>query len=87
MALFSITYDLIAEKDYDALIERLKELDTVKVQLSQWLMNADNTAREVKDHLARYLDEDDKLMVVEFSKKPAFTRANSGTNDWLNRFF
>lgn len=31
MALFSVTYDLIKEKDYDALIGHLKELDTVKV--------------------------------------------------------
>jgi len=31
MALFTITYDLIADKNYDILINRLNELDTVKV--------------------------------------------------------
>ncbi|MCP5365844.1 MAG: CRISPR-associated protein Cas2 [Hyphomicrobiales bacterium] len=87
MALFSVTYDLIAEKDYDALIKRLNELDTVKVQLSQWLLSADNTAAEVKSHLAQYVDDDDKLMVIEFNKKPAYTKAIKGTNDWLDRFF
>ena len=87
MALFSITYDLVAEKDYDRLTDRLKELDTVKVQLSHWLLSADNSTIEVKDHLAGYIDEDDKLMVIEFSKKPAFTKAFQGTSNWLSRFF
>ena len=87
MALFSVTYDLIKEKDYDRLINRLKELDTVKVQLSQWFLSAENTATEIKDHLAQYVDDDDKLMVVEFSKRPQFTKAIKGTNDWLSKFF
>ena len=84
MALFSITYDLIKDKDYGSLIDRLSELDTVKVQLSQWFLSANNTALEIKDHLAQYLDDDDKLMVVEFSKRPQFTKAFKGTNDWIN---
>ncbi|TFL17252.1 hypothetical protein [Jannaschia formosa] len=87
MALFSVTYDLIAAKDYDALIDRLKELDTVRVQASHWLLSVDNTAKEVKDHLAQYIDDDDKLMVIEFSKKPVFTKANAGTNAWLGAHF
>jgi hypothetical protein len=87
MALFSITYDLVADKDYESLIDRLNELDTVKVQLSNWLLSADNTATEIKDHLSHYVDDDDKLMVVEFTKKPAYTKAIKGTNDWLARFF
>ncbi|AYE87239.1 hypothetical protein K3758_14720 [Sulfitobacter sp. W002] len=85
MALFTVTYDLIAEKDYDSLIGRLKELDTARVQLSQWLLSADNSATEVKDHLAQYVDDDDKLMVIEFTKRPAFTKAIAGTNDWLDK--
>ena len=85
MALFTVTYDLIAEKDYDSLIGRLKELDTARVQLSQWLLSADNSATEVKDHLAQYVDDDDKLMVIEFTKRPDFTKAIAGTNDWLDK--
>lgn len=87
MAFFSITYDLVADKNYDALIDRLKELDTVKVQLSQWLLSADNTAKEVKDHLAQYVDDDDRLMVIEFTKKPAYTYALKGTNAWIDKHF
>lgn len=84
MALFSITYDLVEKKDYDGLIDRLKELDTVKVQLSQWLLSADNTSKEVKDHLAQCPDDDDRLMVIEFTKRPAYTYALKGTNAWLS---
>ncbi|MFQ1700871.1 hypothetical protein ACJ5NV_09770 [Loktanella agnita] len=87
MAIFSVTYDLIKNKDYAALIGALEDLDTVKVQLSQWLLSADNTTMEVKDHLAQYVDDDDKLMVIEFSKRPQFTKAIKGTKDWLNKHF
>ncbi|MGO4908872.1 hypothetical protein ACEN2J_11145 [Pseudorhodobacter sp. W20_MBD10_FR17] len=87
MALFTVTYDLIKDKDYDALISALDDLDTVKVQLSQWLLSANNTATEIKDHLAQHVDDDDKLMVIEFSKRPQFTKAIKGTNDWLNKHF
>lgn len=87
MALFVISYDLIKGKDYDRLTDRLKELDTVKTNLSVWYLSATNTALEVKDHLLDYIDGDDRIMVVEFSKKPAHTIGLKGTNDWLARFF
>lgn len=87
MALFSVTYDLMKNKNYDRLTGRLAELDTVKVQLSQWLLSANNTAKEVKDHLTGYVDEDDKLMVIEFSKRPSYNLALKGTNDWLDSHF
>ncbi|MFO6462819.1 hypothetical protein ACK8OR_00380 [Jannaschia sp. KMU-145] len=86
MSLFAVTYDLVAAKDYGSLIDRLKELDTVRVQDSQWLLYAENTAKEVKDHLAEYIDSDDRLMVIEFNKRPAYTLALKGTNAWLDRF-
>jgi len=70
MALFSVTYDLNKDKDYDALIGGLEKLDTVKVQLSQWFLAANNTALELRDHLAQYVDDDDKLMIVDFSQQP-----------------
>lgn len=87
MPLFSVTYDLIKEKNYSALIDKLNELDSVKVQLSQWLISINNTASEVKEYLGYYVDEDDKLMVIEFSKRPQFTKSLKGTNDWLNNHF
>ncbi len=86
MALFSVSYDPIAENDYDSLIDRLEELDAVRVQPSHWLLKADNTAEEVKSHLEIFVDTD-KLMVIEFDKKPAYTKAIKEIKDWVARFF
>lgn len=87
MAMFAVSYDLIAGKDYKRLTDRLAELDSVKVQLSYWLLAANNTAKEVKDHLAQYVDGDDRLMVIEFTKRPQYTNAIKGTAAWIENHF
>ncbi len=87
MAYFTISYDLVADKDYESLINRLEALDAVKTQLSYWLLELDNTAEQVKSDLASYMDDDDKLMVIEFSKKPAWTKGFKGTSAWINSRF
>jgi hypothetical protein len=83
MALFAVNYDLVKQKDYQPLWDELARLGAHKALLSMYLVNLDNTAQEVVDHLARYIDNDDRLMVIEFSKKPVFTKALKGTNDWI----
>lgn len=87
MAFFSVSYDLVAGKDYKRLTDRLSELDSVKVQLSYWLVAADNTAQEVFDHLADYVDSDDRLMVIGFTKRPSYANALKGTRAWLDAHF
>ena len=87
MAYFCVSYDLIAQKDYAGLIGRINEYDSVRVQLSFWLVSATTSASALKDDLAGYMDQDDKLMIVEFTKKPHFTKALQGTNSWLADHF
>jgi len=87
MAYFAITYDLIKRKDYSTLWEEMESLNAHKAMNSFYLLEVNNTATQIKDHLKNFTDADDKLMVVEFSKKPTFTKANAGTNDWLNERF
>ena len=87
MAFFCVSYDLVADKDYDALIDRIKKYDSVKVQLSFWLISVASTSSAIKDDLAAYMDNDDKLMVIEFAKRPQFTKALKGTNAWLDAHF
>lgn len=84
LANFLVTYDLIERKDYKRLTDELKRLGAHKALLSVWLLQAGNTATEVCNHLADFIDSDDKLMVVEFSKKPRFTQAFEGTNAWIS---
>jgi CRISPR-associated endonuclease Cas2 len=84
MALYVITYDLIKRKDYPKLWEELERLKAFRTQESVWLANLGNErASEVKDHFAKFIDDDDKLMVIKFVGSPSFTKANKGTNDWI----
>ena len=83
MANFAITYDLIKRKDYQTLWDELERLGAHKALNSFYLLSIDNSAQVVKDHLAQYIDDDDKLMVVKFTGNPAFTKAHAGTNKWI----
>ena len=90
MAYFVISYDLVKEKsgfDYGPLTTELKGLDAVRTELSVWYLDTANTAQEVYNHLKPFVDSDDRLMVVEFSKKPAWGNALKGTRDWVDARF
>ena len=87
MAYLLATYDLVRNKDYKRLIDELERLGAHKALLSVWLLDVGWTAKQACDHLSNFVDDDDKLMVVEFSKRPAFTRAFQGTNAWIEARF
>jgi hypothetical protein len=38
-----------------------------------------------KKHLARYLDDDDKRMVIAFDRRPWSRKSLQGTNHWITR--
>ncbi|MBK8160567.1 MAG: hypothetical protein IPK59_17945 [Rhodospirillaceae bacterium] len=84
MGLFMVSYDLIKNKDYKKLLTEIGRMNSRKALASLYLMNVDGTGKDLKDHLAQYIDDDDKLMVIEFTKRPNFTKANDGTNKWLD---
>lgn len=85
MALFAITYDLMKGKDYPKLREEMERLGAHKALASFYLANlATDDPAVVRDHLKKFIDDDDKLMVVRFVGKPAFTKANAGTNAWVD---
>lgn len=86
MGLFAVSYDLIANKDYARIQDEIERLGGVRVQLSYYLLNLTNEDPVgVKNHLARFVDSDDRLMVVKFTGRPAFTKALTGTNNWIDR--
>ena len=87
MAHFLVTYDLNAQKDYQRLINELERLKGHRPALSAWFIDLNNTATEVRDHFSNFVDDDDFLIIVEFSKKPAFTKARAGTNAWISERF
>ena len=89
MALFVVTYDLRQKDwpDYTKLIDKLKQMSSVKYQESSWFVDQNRTAQQVLETLKPYVHEDDRLMVVEFTKRPAWTKAFLGTKAWLDARF
>lgn len=85
MAIFIVSYDLIQDQDYEALRDELDRLGGHKTQLSCYLVKQGSTAQALRDHLEPFVDNDDRLMVVETKCSDiAFTKAIKGTNDWLS---
>jgi len=87
LAHFTVSYDLVKRKDYPELWEELKRLGGHKCLRSMYLLDADCTSVELRDHLKGYIDDDDQMVVIEFSKKPAPKRAFEGTNAWIDARF
>jgi CRISPR/Cas system-associated endoribonuclease Cas2 len=84
MGLFVVSYDLRKKKDYQTLWDEMDRLGGHKPLLSVYFLNVDvDTASELRDHLSKFIDDDDQLIVVPFSQKPAHQMANKGTNDWI----
>ena len=87
MAYFMITYDLNNSKDYDKLIDELEEKGAAKAALSCWFIELDNTTVEVRDHFSNYVDDDDILIVTQFTTKPRYTRMKIPGHNWLSQRF
>ena len=88
MAYFTVTYDLMAQKNYKRVIDELVRLGGARVALSVWLVERIETnAFGLRDHLLGYIDADDKLVVIEFEKCPAYTRALPEGAAWVTARF
>ncbi|QFY60364.1 CRISPR-associated protein Cas2 [Rhizobium grahamii] len=80
---FLVSYDLIKRKDYQTLWDELERLGAHRTLESLWLVNVDNTAKELVDHLASFVDDDDKLWALELTNSHYYRNARGGTNDWI----
>lgn len=87
MALFVVSYDLIKRKDYPELTKALKDLGAVRCLLSQWLVDSDTTTKGLYDTLRPHIDDDDRLMVIRFDKKPHWSIGLKGTQAWIDARF
>jgi len=89
MAYFAVTYDLKGKEpqDYEELAERLEKMNSVKYQKSCWFVEQNKNSQQILDTLKPFIHEDDRLMVVEFSKEPEWNKALKGTRDWVNARF
>lgn len=88
MAYYVITYDLISQRDYQRLTDELFELKAAPVALSVWLLERYHTsAFALRDHLLNYMDDDDRIVVIQFSKQPAWRRALQSGASWIEARF
>ena len=87
MAFFLISYDLVKDKDYKTLIDEIKRIGGARCELSAWFVEQNMTAFALRDHLKKFIDDDDKLVVIEFSKKPAYTISFTTGADWIRARF
>lgn len=67
MTCYIISYDLITPwKNYDVLIKELKSLwARAKICESLWAVKSSKKASEIRDHLKKFMDNNDRLFVVK----------------------
>lgn len=85
MSTYTVSYDLIKRKDYQSLWDELNRLGAHRTQASFWLVSVNNTARELHDHLKKFVDGDDRIWVSELTKNHYYANALAGTNDWISK--
>jgi CRISPR-associated endonuclease Cas2 len=90
MPQFLVTYDLVdneASSEYKRLEEAIKGYEaSVKVQRSVWLVKAGSSAKELREELWRYMDRNDRLLVIRIARGSAWKNALSG-NPEVKAFF
>lgn len=88
MAVFMLSYDLRRPgQNYQALYDELKRQDSVRVLESVWLLDVPQTAAQLRDAVASYLDRNDGVLVIEITQSAAWAYTNLiGTSgSWIKR--
>ncbi|MGL4721486.1 MAG: hypothetical protein ACRCXO_20660 [Kluyvera intermedia] len=84
MTTYLVMYDLINHKDYNRLIEQIKTYPKWARPLeSVWLIVCEQTSAEVRDHLMKFTDSDDKLLVIKSGNYGAWKGITSTVSDWM----
>lgn len=83
MACYIVTYDLRNNRDYDSLIEAIKEYGTwAKIMRSTWAVVTSQTSTEVRDNLKSHMDSDDRIFVAKSSGVAAWSNVEC-SDEWL----
>ncbi|WP_427024861.1 hypothetical protein ACP4J4_02670 [Aureimonas ureilytica] len=83
---YLISYDLRKQRNYDALIQQLRDWNCISPLRSVWLGTLNGTASGVRDALRKHCDGDDGLLVVELVKGAdwATAQVNEKADLWLS---
>ncbi|MBS7698604.1 CRISPR-associated endonuclease Cas2 [Chelatococcus sp. YT9] len=90
MAVFLVSYDLVNEgkgtHDYQPLWDAMDKLGAQKTQYSLYLLNVNNTAKEIREHFQKLVDSDDRIWVTRIRRgQYDYGNAISGTNAWMEK--
>ncbi|HII4313820.1 hypothetical protein QYZ44_17090 [Vibrio parahaemolyticus] len=73
MAQYFLSYDLVDNRDYSRINKALESFNAIRVLESVWCFNRfDTDAEKLRNYFGRYIDSDDRLLVIE-------------SNDWAGR--
>lgn len=79
-----ITYDLKLERDYSKLYEAIKNLGVCWRHLrSVWIVKSTYDPKTIANYLRKFIDEDDKLFVVDITGKEKDGWLDKQAWDWF----
>lgn len=86
MAIYSINYDLVNPgQNYNDLISAIKTYNTWCHPVeSCWLIKTEQTSSDIYDYLSKYLDSNDKILVIKVSAPATWKRLGSEISDWIH---
>ena len=81
---YIIIYDLCEpDRDYESLKQAIKEYTRWgKISQSAWAVVPSQDCVQIRDNLKKFIDNNDKLMVIQSGKNAAWTIANA-SDKWL----
>ncbi len=82
MVCYIISYDLVKDKNYEKLYEAIKSFGWAKITESTWAIITDKSAKELRDHLTKFIDSNDRLFVIKSGVEAAWRNVICN-NEWL----
>ena len=81
---YIISYDLCKpERDYTSLFQAIKAYQYWgRLTESTWAVVSPYNSVEIRDDLLRYIDDNDRLIVIQSGKSAAWTKVMA-SNDWV----
>lgn len=87
MKLYSIDYDLRQPgRDYSTLYAAIKSYGNwCRALESHWIVATTTSAAAIRDHLSRYMDANDRLLVTRLSGEAAWMGLSDEVSGWLKQ--
>lgn len=84
MTLFAVNFQLNYKIDYSELWSELNRLKGQKVMKSFWYLDLPvDHATTIRDHLTRFISENDVVAVAALNHKPKYRSSIKDAEDWI----